>query len=221
MKNKIICSTLLALTITACSSTTKSVVDLSHIGETEVLQEHGDNDLKDALPYEADGNLVTATSMISIPGENRLESGIKMAQMQAKSTLAHTIESSLNSFSQYSAETSSADSVQMRELIGDTAKVVANEFKLGKVYYEKQKIISDSGIPVTKWKIWAQVYTDEANYKKLVMDAIRKRQGRGQFTAEFAKVVDKNFSQMVEGEDAEKEPTRKAASTEESSKDEE
>src|SRR5258708_6111150 len=132
-----------ALAVAGCSSAPKSTsVNLDNIGKEEVIQKFGKDELlKSAEPFVVQGGVVIATSFVTIPSDHRPEAGIKMAQVRGVGTLATTVERRIETALQVSSESTSADAVQMRELIAESSKITANEFKPGRVYYEKVKVI--------------------------------------------------------------------------------
>lgn len=193
------------LTLAACSSAPKNdgnTIDLSRIGQEEVLQKYGkDDSLKSADPFVVKSGVVTATAMVTIPGDHRPEAGIKMAQAQGTATLATTVERRIETALQVSSETTSSDAVQMRDLIAQSSNLVANEFKPGHTYYEKIRVIGDNGVPRTEYRIWAEMVSDEASFKRHIIDSMRKRDGKASMSAEMAKAVDKQWSRITGGND--------------------
>ncbi len=185
--------------IAACSSAPKSGIDLEHVGKEEIIQTYGkDDSLKEAHSFKVDGGIVTATAMATISGDSgRQEAAIKSAQLRAKAVLAQSISEKLNSYNQFATEGTGYDASQLRELIEESSRLTANEFKLGHTYVERVKIISDSGIPRTELRAWAAVHLDETAYKRLVLDSIRRQQGKATFSEQFAKTVDRNWSKML------------------------
>lgn len=213
MKNIFIVMTGIAL-LAGCSSAPHSAVNLKDIGKEEVVQTYGKEDsLKESDPFRVDGGWVISIGSTTIPGDHRPEAGIKQAQMRARANLAQVVETKLEAINQLATE-DTGDTVQMRELIGEVSKITANEFKLGPVYYEKVKVISDNGVPRTEYRIWAEVKTDEQQFKRLVLDSIRRQEGKRSLSAEFGKRVDQQFDRMLNGEVQPKQDTAQAQSTE-------
>ncbi len=185
-----------------CSSAPKSVVDTDHIGQETVLQEHGDSSLKNAEPFKIDGGYAVATSQSTLAADGtRLEAATKLAQMRSRAELAHTISVKLESYNQVASEDGSIGSQTMHEIIGTTSKLTAQEFVPGKIYYEKVKVISDSGVPRTEYRVWAEMKLNEAAYKRQVLSAIRDQDGKGPgFSQQFAKQVSDHFDRMLSPE---------------------
>jgi hypothetical protein len=188
-----------SLLISGCSSTPASVVDLRHIGEEETIQTYGKDDgLKKAPPFIVDSGFVVSTGFVTIPADgNRPEAGVTMAQMQARAELAKAIETKVENFAQLSSEGLAADSAQLRSIATETTKLTANDLRPRKTYYEKVKVISDSGVPRTEYHIWAEVVCDEAMFKRHVMDAIRGQTGKTVYSKAFQESVDSNWKSVV------------------------
>lgn len=195
---------LLLAASTGCSSAPKSAVDLGKIGEEEVIQTYHDknDDLKTSHPFEVDGGKVIAVGMATIAADSgRIESAVKVAQMRAKSTLAHTISEKLNSYAQFGSEGNSYDADQLRELIEESSKLTANEFKLGRTHVERIRIIGDSGVPRTELRAWSEVYLSLDTYKHLVLESIRQQQNKRSMSDEFLKTVNSSWERMISDED--------------------
>lgn len=198
----------------ACSSVPKTSIDLSKIGEEEVLKTYGKDDIKHSDQFKVENHLVVATGMSTISADNgRPEAAIKIAQASAKGIVAGTIESKLERFLQVASENSSQDSQEMRELISEVSKLTTNELKLGKTYYEKVKVYASNGIPSLEYRAWAEVSMTEEQMKRHIIDSIRKQSGRMGMSEEFHKSVSQNWDKMLSKDDKPAEE-RKPASVE-------
>lgn len=198
--------------LAACSSTPTGVLDLKHIGEEEVLQTYGKADeLKKALPFVVDSGTVVATGFVSLPGDGtRPEAGIKMAQMNARAELAKAVQLKIENFAQLSEEGVSADTTQLRGIATEVAKLTANDLRPRKTFYEKVRVISDSGVPRTEYRVWAEITCSEDQFKRHVMDAIRGQNGKASFSKEFAQTVDANWRQVLLGSEQNKDDSAEA-----------
>lgn len=228
MKTKIIIVGMLSLAIVGCSSGTKSVVQVDRIGEEEVLQTYGKHDdLKEAPQFVVDGRTVRAIAMSTINGDSgRPESAIKIAQASARSLVAKTVENKLESHFSAGMEGTSLDATEVRELITESVKMVATDWRIGPTYYERVKIYGDSGVPRTEIRAWAQIELEEQVFKKHVIDSLRRQEGRMGVSAEFHKSVSDHWQKLISGDtpknaEAQSKPVgeRKPASVEESNKD--
>lgn len=192
------------LFLTACSSTPKidgNTIDLSRIGQEEVLQKYGSNEsLKTADPFVVSGGIVRATAMTTAPGDHRQEACVKMAQAQATATLSTTVEKKIESALQVATEDSSQSSVQMRDLIAQSSNLVANDFRPGKTYAEKVRVIGENGVPRSEFRCWAETVAEEAVFKRHLIDSIRKHEGKASMSAEMADAVNKQWSRITEND---------------------
>lgn len=215
MKTKIALLSIL-LFVSACSSTPKSLVDLSRVGEEDILQTYGKYDeIKKADQFKMEDRIVTATAMTTISADGgRPEAAVKIAQASARATIAKTIENKLESFLQVANENSSIDSQEMHELITEVSKLTANELKPGKTYYEKVRVYGDSGLPHTEYRAWAQMSMEEAQFKHQVVDSMRRQEGKLGLSEEFHKSVAKNWDKMLTEETPKPVDERKPASIE-------
>lgn len=197
---KTIAMILCLLGISACSSTsTIKEPDLSKIGQENVIQTYGkDDSLKTAQPFSVDGGIIVSTGFVSFAADgNRPEAGIHMAQMRARADLTKAITLKIEHFAQLAEEGTSADSAQIRSITTEVSKLNANDIRPRKVYYEKIRIISDSGTPRTEYRIWAEATLSEFAFKEHIARALRGESGKPAFSKSFQEVVDKNFEKIV------------------------
>ena len=146
--------------------------------------------------------------MVTIPGDHRAEAGLKMAQAQATATLATTVERRIETALQIASETTSSDAVQMRDLIAQSSNLVANEFRPGKTYYEKVRVIGDNGVPRTEYHIWATMVSDEASFKRHIIDSMRKRDGKASLSSQMSASVDKQWARITGNADETRNPAK-------------
>lgn len=198
--------------LTACSSVPKNdgnTIDLSHIGQEDVLQKYGkDDSLKTADPFVVSGGIVRATAMTTVPGDHRQEACVKMAQAQATAIISTTVEKKIETALQIASEDSSQSSVQMRDLIAQSSSLVANDFRPGKTYVERVRVIGDNGVPKTEFRCWAETVAEEAVFKRHLIDSIRKQEGKASMSAEMSKAVDAQWSRITGTEN--RNPARQA-----------
>lgn len=192
------------VTGTGCSSAPKSIVDMSKVGEEEVIQTYGKHDeLKKADQFKIEDHLVTATGMATIPADSgRPEAAVKLAQASAKSTLAKTIETKLESYLEIASENTSQDSQEMRELVTEVSKLTANELKPGKTYYEKVKTYGSNGVPSLEYRAWSQIEMSEDQFKRHLVDSIRRQEGKIGLSSEFHKSVSEHWNKMLNSDES-------------------
>jgi hypothetical protein len=201
----------LVFTLSACSSTPRTAIDLDHIGDEKIIQTFGkDDSLKSAQPFRLDGHRYVSTGFTSIPGDHRPEAAIKLATASARAMIGKTISSRLEAFQQSTSE-GTADSLQLREVITESSKLDTSEWQPGKVYYEKVKVVSESGVPRLEYRVWAEVTIDEDTFKHEVLDSLRNRQSKTKTSQAFQQAVDKNFNKLL-GESSSDEKQRSITS---------
>lgn len=183
----------------ACSSGPKNdgnTIDLSKIGHEDLLQKYGENDsLKEADPFVVSNGIVRATAMMTVPGDHRQEACQKMAQVQATSILVSTVQRRIENTIQLATEDSS--SVQMRDLIAQSSNLVVNDFRPGKIYAEKVRVIGENGVPRSEFRCWAETVAKEAVFKRHLIESIRKQEGKHSMSAEMSKAVDAQWSRIT------------------------
>ncbi len=63
-------------------------------------------------------------------------------------------------------------------------------------------MVQENGQSVLRYRVFALVEMPEQDFKSAVVDAIRRSQGKGGISQDFAKKVDAHWDQFVNGGDA-------------------
>ena len=77
------------------------------------------------------------------------------------------------------------------------ANLTTSTLRLDKRYWEKVATTQDNGQRVTQYKVFVTVKMPEADFKRSVMDAIHKQQGKGGIGEDFAKKVDQHWDRFT------------------------
>ncbi len=155
--------------------------------------------LKESEPFKiANGNVI-ALGSTTIPADNRVEAGYRIAENNGKGAIASAIESRLEFVFQNAEEGTGMDNTQARYIGAEASKLVTSSLRQDKRYYEKVAMTQDDGSRVTKYRIFTTVVMPEADFKRAVLEAIKRSQGSG-LSESFAKKVDQQWDKFVNGE---------------------
>lgn len=193
---------LLLLLLTGCSSTvtnpTKAEIEPDRvISRIDDLSSRPDW-VKESEPFRIEKGAVISTGMTTISASDRVEAAYRIAQNNAKSAIAGAIEQKLEFILQNAEEGTSINSNQVRYIGVEASNLVTNSIRPGKNYWEKVATTQDSGERITQYKVFTTVTMPEADFKKSILDAIRKAQGKGGISKDFAKKVDAQWDKFVE-----------------------
>ena len=156
--------------------------------------------VKESEPFHIENGVVTALGQTSIPGDNRVEAAYRIAENNAKGLIAGSIEQRLDFVFQNAEEGTAVDSTQTRFIGAEAAKIMTSSLRPGKRYFEKIATTTDSGERVTRYKVFTAVTMPEADFKRAIQDAIRRAQGKGGLSADFADKVNKHWDQFTSGD---------------------
>lgn len=193
--------------IAGCSSVPKPQSGLENIGREAVVASMNNEStpswVKKASEHSLydDGGQVVSVAMTSLPGDNRIEAGFKIAELNAKANLAKTIESRIETFTQLADEGADHSGQQLRSVITEAAKVTASNMRAGRRYWSKVAITDDTGTPRTELRFWNEVKMDQREFKKALIDAGRKAAGKPSLSEAFVKQVDKNFERLINADE--------------------
>src|SRR3989338_3729137 len=147
-------------------------------------------------PFRIENGQVISIGVTTLGGDNRVEAVQRVAANNAKAAIASAIETRLETLFQNAEEGTAIDSSQVRYVGSEATSLVTNAIRPGKFYWEKVATSLDSGERVTRYKIFSSVTIPEADYRKAVLDAIRKAQAKGGISADFAKKAEAQWDRL-------------------------
>ncbi len=189
--------------LAGCSSTPKSTSP--EVMPDKVLSRINDVSsrpgwLNEEKPFEIKDGSVQSLGQTTIPGSDRVEAAYNIADNNAKGAICSAIESRLDFIFQNAEEGTAIDSTQARRIGAEACKITTSSIRPGNRYWEKVVMSTDSGERVTRYKVFATVTMPETDFKRAVMNAIRKAEGKGGLSQDFAKKVDDHWDNFVKGE---------------------
>ena len=155
--------------------------------------------LKESEPFKIANGQVISLGSTTIPGDHRVDAGYRIAENNARAGIASAIENRLEFIFQNAEEGTSLDATQARYIGAEASKIATSSIRQDKRYYEKVATTQDSGQRVTQYKIFTTVTMPEADFKRAILDAARKAQGKGGLSVDFSKRVDAHWDQFING----------------------
>ncbi|MBS1959970.1 MAG: hypothetical protein JST80_10890 [Bdellovibrionales bacterium] len=194
MKNSLGISFLMLMS--ACSSTHK--LQTSETQEDKVIARINEVSsrpgwLDEARPFQFKNGQIISLGQTTIPGDNRVEAAFRIAENNAKAAISGAIESRLEFIFQAAEEGTGFDSTQARYIGAEASKVTSSALKLQDRYWEKVATTQDNGQRVTQYKVFATVTMPEEDFRRAVIDAARKRQGKTGLSEDFSKKVSEQW----------------------------
>ena len=154
--------------------------------------------VKESEPFRVEKGAVISTGMTTIPASDRVEAAYRIAQNNAKAAIAGAIEQKLEFILQNAEEGTSVNSTQVRYIGAEASSLITNSIRVGKNYWEKVASTQDSGERLTQYKVFSTVTMPEDDFKRAIFEAIKKAQGKGGVSKDFAKKVDAHWDKFVE-----------------------
>lgn len=203
MNYKIITTMWLGLVLVGCSSTPKNPTPetipdkvVSRINDASERPSW----LNEEKPFEVKEGTVISLGQTTIPGDNRVEAAYAIADNNAKGAICSAIESRLDFVFQNAEEGTTIDSIQARRIGAEACKITTSSIRPGGRYWEKVTMTSDSGERITRYKVFATVMMPETDFKRAVINAIRKQEGKGGLSQDFSKKVDEHWDNFAKGQ---------------------
>lgn len=154
--------------------------------------------VKESEPFRIEKGTVISTGMTTIPASDRVEAAYRIAQNNAKSAIAGAIEQKLEFILQNAEEGTSINSNQVRYIGAETSNLITSSIRPGKNYWEKVASSQDSGERVTQYKVFSTVTMPEEDFKRAIFEAIKKAQGKGGLSKDFAQKVNEHWDKFTE-----------------------
>lgn len=156
--------------------------------------------LNEERPFEVKNSNVIFLGQTTIPGDNRVEAAYMIAENNAKGGICSAIESRLDFVFQNAEEGTTIDSTQARRISAEACKITTSSIRPSNRYWEKVAMTTDSGERITRFRVFASVSMPEQDFKRAILDAVRKQQGKGGISQDFAKKVDAHWDEFVKGD---------------------
>lgn len=156
--------------------------------------------LHEEKPFDIQDGAVVSLGQTTIPGSDRVEAAYSISDNNAKGAICSAIESRLEVIFQNAEEGTSIDSTQARRIGAEACKITTSAIRPGNRYWEKVAMTSDSGERITRYKVFSTVTMPETDFKRAVLAAVRKQEGKGGLSQDFAKKVDAHWDSFTKGE---------------------
>lgn len=202
MRLKNISSLLGLLVLTSCT-TTHSSQPTSEEQPDKVIARINDMSERpkwadESSPFKIENAMVVSLGQTSIPGDNRVEAAYRIAENNAKQAICSAIEQRLDFVFQNAEEGTNIDSTQARSIGAEACQMTTSSIRNGKRYWEKFATTTDSGSRVTRYRVLTTVEMPEADFKRAVLAAIKKREGQGGLSKDFADKVNQHWDKFVD-----------------------
>ncbi len=194
-----------AAMVTACSSSPKTGLDkivADNIGQEKIISRIDEISsrpswLQEQTPFRIESGKVLSMGMTTIPADHNLSAAYRIAENNSKALISHSIEQRLDFIFQNAEESTALGTNQAQYIGAEASKLTSNSLKPSKRYWEKVATIGQDGQTTVQYKVFALSEMAEEDFKKAIVDSIRKNQGKQGISADFAKKVDKHWDAFV------------------------
>lgn len=149
--------------------------------------------LKEAEPFRIENGMVISMGVYTMPSDQRVESGFRVANNNAKAAISSAIQQRLSFIFQNGEENTAIDTNQIRYIGAEASEITSSTMRPYKQYWERVAMTLDSGERVTRYKIFAAVSMPEDEFKKAIYKALTKGQGEGKVSADFKEKLNEHW----------------------------
>lgn len=191
----------LVILCAGCASTVKNPIT-AEIDPDKVISRIDDLSsrpewLKESTPFRIENGNVYSLGSTTIPGDQRVEAAFRVAENNAKAGVASAIEQKLEYIFQNAEEGAAIGADQARYIGAEASSLITSSIRSDKRYWEKLATTQDSGERVTRYKVFSLVSMPEADFKKAILAATRKAEGKKGLSKNFSEKVDKHWDQFT------------------------
>ncbi len=191
----------ISILLVSCASAPSSQVN-SEVQPDKTIARINDSDERpkwadESTPFKIEDSKVVSLGQTTIPGDNRVEAAYRIAENNAKQGICSAIEQRLNFIFQNAEEGTDIDSTQARSIGAEACQMTTSSIHNGRRYWEKFATTTDSGSRVTRYRVLATVEMPESDFKRAVLTAIKKREGKGGLSKDFSEKVNEHWDNFV------------------------
>jgi hypothetical protein len=153
--------------------------------------------IKESEPFKIIDGKIYSLGITTIPGDQRVEAAARVAENNAKAGIATAIEQKLEFVFQNAEEGSVMGTDQARYIGAEASSLITSSIRPDKRYWEKVATTLDSGDRVTRFKVYTLVSMPEEDFKKAIITATRKAEGKVGLSKNFSEKVDSHWDQFT------------------------
>jgi hypothetical protein len=153
--------------------------------------------LMESSPFVVQSGTVISLGQTEIPGDHRLEAAYRIAENNAAATISGAIQKKLDFIFQNAEEGTGLDRWQVRFIGGEASRLMTSSLQPGKHYWEKVAYTSSTGRVSTKYRVFATVEMPEEDFRRAILDALRRTSGRTGLSEDFADKVDEHWDELT------------------------
>lgn len=153
--------------------------------------------LQETRPFQIEEGTVISLGETQIPIDHRLDAAYRIAENNATAALAGAIEKRVEFIFQNAEEGTGVDATRVRFIGGEASRLVASALQPGRHYWEKVVSVTSYGRPLVKYRVFATMEMPEGEFKRAVLDAMRKNAGKAALSAEFLEKVSRHWDRLT------------------------
>ena len=202
------CSKLVLVTVTlltACSST--PTVNGVKYEKDEVLATSGDKPMPswaedgELKPFIFKDGKFLSVGVTTIPGSDRPDAGLRIAENNARSNFAKGIENKLEFIFQNAEENTGFNSTQAKFIGSEMSSMNSHGMNLEGHFWKRIVQSQEDGSKKILYKLYALVSMNESDFKQAMYAAIHKGESQNQLSDKFQKQVDAQWDHLLSDKD--------------------
>lgn len=153
--------------------------------------------LSESEPFSLDSERVVSLGGTEIPADHRVDAAYRIAENNAGASIAAAIERKLEFLFQNAEEGTGFNGTQARFIGAEATRLITSSMRPGKRYWEKVAFTTDAGRRLTKYRVFATMEMPQEEFKRAVLDAIKRASGKGGLSADFADKVSRQWDRFT------------------------
>jgi hypothetical protein len=152
--------------------------------------------LQESKPFTIDDGTVVSLGQTEIPADHRVDAAYRIAENNAEAEISGAIQRKLSFIFQNAEEGTGLDAAQVRFIGGEASRLISSSLVPGNRYWEKVVYVSQTGRQA-RYRVFATMEMPEEDFRRAILDALRRQAGKGGISADFAEKVDAHWDELT------------------------
>lgn len=159
--------------------------------------------LKESDPFYFENGSLYSLGTATLKEDQRVESGGRIATINAKATISQAISQRLSVAFQHGEEGAGLDEAQTQYIAASASEITTSHLKPTKYYWEKISQVDSSGQSKIVYKVFSLVSLPESEFKAAIIKAAKQGETKAKVSTEFKDKLNRHWDKFV-GQDEQK-----------------
>lgn len=146
--------------------------------------------------YKEDGGLVYSLGTATIQGDQNIDAGFRIAEINAKANISKSIDQKMDFIFQHAEEGLEINNSIVRTLSAEASRLTTSGVIISNKYWEKIVTYDSLRNPKMFYKLYVRVSLKESQFENAIEKAIKGENKQVKLSKEFAEKVEKQLKEI-------------------------